>query len=105
MDDLINRQSAIDAVTDELDMIDHVPQWVFDRLEKRLKQLPQAQLEIIYCKDCKHFVRDDIEEQTPYGFYNTCFNAFCDKHFDIEQGEYIDVKLDDFCSFAERKKE
>ena len=43
MDDLINRQRAIDAVTDELDMIDHVPQWVFDRLEERLKQLPPAQ--------------------------------------------------------------
>lgn len=45
MSDLIDRQSAIDAVTDELDMIDHVPQWVFDRLEKRLKQLPSAQPE------------------------------------------------------------
>lgn len=43
--DLINRQAAIDAVTDELDVIDHVPQWVFDRLEKRLKQLPPAQPE------------------------------------------------------------
>ena len=43
MTDLISRRAAIDAVTDELDMIDHVPQWVFDRLEKRLKQLPSAQ--------------------------------------------------------------
>ena len=43
MDDTISRQAAIDAVTDELDMIDHVPQWVFDRLEKRLKQLPPTQ--------------------------------------------------------------
>ena len=39
-EDAVSRKSAIDAVTDELDMIDHVPQWVFDRLEKRLKQLP-----------------------------------------------------------------
>lgn len=45
MDDLIHRREALDAVTDELDMIDHVPQWVFDRLEKRLKQLPSAQPE------------------------------------------------------------
>lgn len=43
MDDLISRRAALDAVTDELDMIDHVPQWVFNRLEKRLKQLPSAQ--------------------------------------------------------------
>ena len=41
--ELIEKQQAIDAVTNELDMIDHVPQWVFDRLEKRLKQLPPAQ--------------------------------------------------------------
>ena len=47
MDDLISRQAAIDAVTDELDMIDHVPQWVFDRLVKRLKQLPPAQPEVL----------------------------------------------------------
>lgn len=46
MDDTISRKAAIDAVTDELDMIDHVPQWVFDRLEKRLKQLPSTQTEI-----------------------------------------------------------
>ena len=45
MDDTISRKAAIDAVTDELDMIDHVPQWVFDRLEKRLKQLPSTQPE------------------------------------------------------------
>lgn len=61
--------------------------------------------EIIRCKDCKHFVREDVEEHTPYGFYNTYFHAFCDKHCDKEQGEYIDVKLDDFCSFAERKEQ
>ena len=50
-DDLISLKAAIDAVTDELDMIDHVPQWVFDRLEKRLKQLPSAQPEVD-CQKC-----------------------------------------------------
>ena len=45
MSDLIDRQAAIEAITVELDRIDHVPQWVFDRLEKRLKQLPPAQPE------------------------------------------------------------
>lgn len=67
------------------------------------KYIPFTQSDIIYCKDCKHFVRDDVEEYTPYGFYNTYFQAFCDKHWDREQGEYIDIKLDDFCSFAERR--
>ena len=102
MNDLINRQDAIDGL---LDLPLDYGRYDCASVEDMLMQLPQAQLEIIYCKDCKRFVRDDIEEQTPYGFYNTCFNAFCDKHFDIEQGEYIDVKLDDFCSFAERKNE
>lgn len=60
---------------------------------------------ITHCKDCKHCIREDIEEQTPYGFYNTYFHAFCDKHWDKEQGEYIDVKLDDYCSFAERRED
>ena len=43
MDDLVSRQAAIDTICDELDKIDHVPQWVYDRLEKALKQLPSAQ--------------------------------------------------------------
>ena len=56
MDDTISRKAAIDAVTDELDMIDHVPQWVFDRLEKRLKQLPSTQPER---KTGKWIIRDN----------------------------------------------
>ena len=67
------------------------------------EQLPSAQPEIIRCKDCKHFIREDVEEYTPYG-YDTHFHAFCDKHWDEEQGEYIDVNLDDYCSFAERRE-
>ena len=58
MKEYIEKQQAIDAVTDELDMIDHVPQWVFDRLEGRLKQLPPAQPEPNYdewCTDCKEY--------------------------------------------------
>lgn len=82
-----------------------------DRLYKIIRNMPKyeyelelsfVQPEIIYCKDCKHFIREDVEEYTPYG-YNTHFHAFCDKHWDREQGEYIDVNLDDFCSFAERR--
>lgn len=71
---------------------------------KLIEEAPSAQPEIIQCKDCKHFIREDIEEYAPYGFYNTYFHAFCDKHWDKEQGEYIDVNLDDYCSFAERRE-
>ena len=72
---------------------------------KLIEEAPSAEPKIIYCKDCKHFIREDIEEYTPYGFDNTYFHAFCDKHWDEEQGEYIDVNLDDYCSFAERRKD
>ena len=48
MDDLISRQAAIDAIMGEPTDA-HYPSWYAERLE----QLPSAQPEIIYCKDCK----------------------------------------------------
>ncbi len=39
----INRDKAIEVIEDELDKIDHVPQWVFDRLTNRLRELPLAE--------------------------------------------------------------
>jgi hypothetical protein len=110
MSDLISRQQAIDAFNTNVDELvvagkenaDSVEKYL-NRVIDKIKELPSAQPDIIQCKDCKHFVRDDIEEHTPYGFYNTYFRAFCNKHWDEEQGEYIDVNLDDFCSFAERR--
>jgi hypothetical protein len=109
MDNLISRQQAIDAVRKLYIQHPKITNDIaydtaIDQAHDALVNLPSAQPEIIYCKDCKHFIRDDIEEYAPYGFYNTYFHAFCDKHWDREQGEYIDVKLDDFCSFAERRK-
>lgn len=110
MDELISRQAAIDALKQQAETMN---KWSIRYAEQRkgvltavniVEDLPSAQPEIIYCKDCKHFVREDREEYTPYGFYNTYFDAFCDKHFDIEQGEFINVKFDDFCSFAERRE-
>jgi hypothetical protein len=85
--ELIEKQQAIDAVTDELDMIDHVPQWVFDRLEKRLKQLPPIQPEIIRCKDCKHSEYDAM-----YG------DRYC--HFN---GKAEIVPDTHYCGYSERR--
>ena len=61
--------------------------------------------EIIHCKDCIHLVcyDYDVKGYIPYKSYNACWRSLCDKHWDREQGEYIDVNLDDYCSFAERK--
>ena len=110
MDELISRKAAIDALADYIHNIDRVYSTgklsaddCREAAQSVLDDLPSAQPDIIRCKGCKHFIREDIEEYTPYGFYNTYFRAFCDKHWDREQGEYIDVKLDDFCSFAERR--
>lgn len=105
MDDLISRKQAIDAAMQDASCIrTHEFNAGATRAANRIKRLPSAQSEIIHCEDCKHFIREDVEEYTPYG-YNTHFHAFCDKHWDGEHGEYIDVKLDDFCSFAERRED
>ena len=105
MDDLISRQAAIDALAEmhcKSDEDGYV--WIIrSDAWARLDALPPAQSEIVRCGDCIHFVRDDYEEFTPYGFYNTDFYAFCDKHWDEEEGKYREVKIDDFCSWAERK--
>ena len=106
--ELISKQSVLDALrtcydTETITM-DNGDEYInYEDAVGEIEQLPSLQSEIIYCKDCKHFIREDLEEYTPYG-YNTHFHAFCDKHWDGEQGEYIDVKLDDFCSFAERRE-
>lgn len=48
MDDLIDRQAAIDAIMGQPPE-PHYPSWYAAQIEK----LPSAQPEIIYCKDCK----------------------------------------------------
>lgn len=56
MDEMITKKQAIEAITDELDRIDHVPQWIFNRLEKAIKELPSAEEESFeWCTDCKEY--------------------------------------------------
>lgn len=104
MDDLISRHAAIDICTSAIDLWNgQLGEGALVAVRDKIAELPSAEPKIIHCKDCKHFVREDYDEYTSYGFYNTYFSAFCDKHWDKEQGEYIDVKMDDYCSFAERR--
>ena len=109
--ELISRQAAINAI-DECycggeDSCGEP--WIYkeNAVEaiQMIEPIPPAEPQIIRCKDCKHLVREDRDEYTPYGFYNTYFDAFCDKHWDKEQGEYLDVNLDDYCSLAERRQD
>ena len=56
-------------------------------------------VEVVRCKDCKHFHAETVEEQTPYGFTNDIKVYGCMLH-----GEWVDVFVDDFCSYGERKE-
>lgn len=57
MNDLINRQRAIDAARD---WYEGLICGSFKGLEKRLRALPPAEPEIIRCKDCKHFAGEGM---------------------------------------------
>ena len=111
--DVIYRRAAIDAMNDELDAIDHVPKWVFDRLARRIERLPSAytaeeiqkiqdmeqaeiekafqlgvedaQPEIITCENCKHGNAKPIADG----------RRWCDRH-----GDYLY-----YCSDAEVRKD
>lgn len=55
-------------------------------------------VEVVRCIDCKHFQTETVEEQTPYGFTNDKKVCGC-----MLRGEWVDVFIDDFCSYGERK--
>lgn len=80
MGDLIDRQAAIDAVSEACFEL----RGVFGRCEDALKALPSAQPEIIRCKDCKY---------REYGYCNL-YLSFHRLTADM-----------DYCSDAERKEE
>ena len=104
--DCISRQAAIDEIEYELKMINSALDSITldfnarERLRQRrgeareilnsIQQLPSAQPEIIYCKECGH--RDD---------YGCCKYWKCLAMVDIQ----IATDDDDFCSRAERRTE
>lgn len=64
-DDSVSRQAVRDAVCEELDSIDHVPQWVFDRLTKKIENLPPSpsrpkEPQWIPCSDPSEFPKDKM---------------------------------------------
>lgn len=106
-EDTISRQAAIDTVTDELDMIDRVPQWVCDRLEGRLRQLPSAQPKIVYCKNCIHrpFLSEDYNSESWDAGYSIIFPDYICP-LQCEDGYYNKMPKDDwFCGNGDRKEE
>ena len=86
MNDLISRQAAIDATWFEPSYTD--PLNVLTEVRDRLKALPSAHPEIIYCKDCKWSDWYDAADGHRY--------CYC-----METGA-AGRTVDDFCSYAER---
>ena len=83
--DLISRQAAINKILGQPPEL-HYPSWYAEQI----KELPSAEPQIIYCKDCKH--RDN------YG---------CCKHWKgLAMGD-IPIATDDnnFCSHAKRRND
>lgn len=82
--DPIDRQAAIDLVTD-MEFMNNTAKGI---LRERLRKLVFEQPEIIYCRECKHHHYDN--QDIPY----------CDR---IDYG--YGWKDNDFCSRAERRAE
>lgn len=90
MSDLINRQDAVDAVEESRRLNHHqdgkkacVHEYEHRHFLKILKDLPSAEPEIIYCKDCKYMTqRYDTDGNAPYWTCSewdsgTDYDGFC----------------------------
>ena len=91
MDDLISRQAAIDICNFAIDLWHgQLGEGIVIAVRKKIVELPSAQPELIYCRDCKWYGRADKRR-----FYRgmDCLN----KHIATI------VPDRDFCSKAERR--
>ena len=94
MDDLISRQVAIDALMKpckkcSFEHPDGCMACQYADIIEVIKDLPSAQPEIIYCKDCKHY---QFADNRAFGMPVKMCEWF----------GFEDVDDDDFCSRAER---
>lgn len=98
MDDLIRRQEAIEAVLNIVDTMSvcitkdecYGMRRMKERAIKELKELPSAEPELIYCKNCKH-----------HRIYR-CIDSMPQEICVLGQTFY-DSEVD-FCSLAEKKR-
>ena len=91
MSDTISRQAAIDAINKAFE---RVFAWDGTGLlgDKVLENVPSAQPEIIYCKDCKHWTNNIGDSELRDNYCN-----------EVAHGFYYRCNGDDFCSRAERR--
>lgn len=93
MDDLISRADAIEAAMRDVSCIrTHEFNAGATRAANRIKQLPSAQPEIIYCGDCKY--KDDGIDEDGIPFLK-CLHG----------RSYGGTRINDFCSWAERRED
>ena len=60
-------------------------------------------VEVVRCVHCQHLLKETVAEPTPYRFENEKTSFGCKRALDLT-GEWVDVMLDDFCSYGERKE-
>lgn len=99
MDELISKAKVLKLIRNSM------PEETTGALLYESVKLMEPEQEIVRCRNCKHCINDGFDVYTPYGFYDTYDDFFCDKHFDKDKGEYLSVNIDDYCSFAERKED
>ena len=122
MDSHVSKEAVIEAISDELDRIDHVPQWVYDRLISRIKMLKSAEEESFeWCTDCKEY---DQDAHCCHRFSKMIRKTFDEMQIvrckECKYAEYIDdvqtlwctecgqgrtVAPYDFCSYGERRED
>lgn len=103
MSDLIDRQDAIDAAdrADYTGLTVEDVKKVTDEVVKELKQLPSAEQEIIYCKDCKkHNMAKGHYYNGKYIGVKECCPLVLVRG--LAQGHEFD---DQYCAWAERKED
>ena len=69
-----------------------------------VSDVPTADVvEVVRCAHCQHLFKEIVVESTPYGFENEKTSFGCKRALDLT-GEWVDVMLDDFCSYGERNE-
>ena len=101
MDSHVSREAVIEAISDELDKIDHVPQWVYDRLINRIKMLESAESrEFEWCTDCKEY---DKEKHCCHRYSKVIRQAVEEMKLvhciDCQHSEYDEVYKDRYCHY------
>lgn len=113
MSDLISRQAAVELIHT---MYPSAPimrrnreRWEkkykpYIEAEKALEQLPSAQPEIVWCKDCKHWKQQTNYQRSPLSF------GFCESddmwrslYGETYEVAHIDTDDDHYCGYAERR--